>query len=601
MKKVLQEILILVLIFTTVGTAAENYLKNKVIIKLKASTQASSFAGTMLTAEDLPDSVRKLNKANGLKEFKAMGLDKKTKKKLRQAALRSMSVSESVFEKLEAADAEQGLDRIYELNFDDAVDVPLLVAQYQNDDNIEYAQPVYIYRSLAVVPDDTYYPTQSVYLDHLAAGSGWELTTGSASVIVAVLDTGISLNHQDLTGNIWINTGDNNTNGLDDDGNGYADDRYGWNFVPAITNSNINDDNDYYVDESGVTRNSFGHGTMVSGIIGARTNNSKGIAGAVWNTKIMTLKVLDAGGRGDTSGMAAAINYAKYNGATVINMSLGSPGFDNAFNDACAAAYKAGIILVAAMGNSGDSSVEYPAGFDSVIGVGAVDKHDVIAYYSTYGAGSHTTELTAPGGGNVPGNHIISTCAFTRGRVGGLSSNGLYHQASGTSFAAPYVAGLCALMKARYPSLENDELRIALHNGADDLGTTGYDKYYGYGRINFYNSLRLASNYVSRASSALVDVFNFPNPVTDGSTRFSFKAEKQISSARFMIYDLKGRLLTTLESGKGTTTGTYVTGKWECEDDQGNKLPNGTYIYVIEAEDVDGSTHHGRSKLSIVN
>lgn len=412
----------------------------------------------------------------------------------------------------------------------------------------------------------------------VAAAAGWDICTGNSTVILAILDSGISYTHPDLPAGRIMSGYDyyNNDNDPSDDN------RYNYNTVTHVTS------------------NAFGHGTQVAGHAAAQTNNGIGIAGIDWNCKIMPLKVTNQIGNAYLSDVAAAINYAKNHGADVINMSFGGTDgeFDYALKAACDAAYAADIILVAAMGNSGDDTIYYPAGYESVIGVGATDETDTRANFSTYGSGSKTTELVAPG------SNLLSTCAFQTGDPAYLptaSTDGNYHRNSGTSFSTPIVSGLCTLMKAQHPGLTSQEIRLILHNSADDLGTVGYDKYYGYGRVNIYNALKLVSTYKSASNATLRDIYNFPNPATEGETQFSFKSDKVIKEVIIIIYDLRGREVARLESGVGATTGTYVTDKWDCTNANGSKLANGTYIYVIKATDGNDEESIAKGKLAIVN
>ncbi len=269
--------------------------------------------------------------------------------------------------------------------------------------------------------------------------AAWDITTGDADFVIAVIDTGIDHNHLDLDPNIWENPGETgvdgmgnlmSTNGIDDDSNGYIDDVRGWDFV--------NDDNDTTGD------NPF-HGSHVAGILGAAGNNGIGIAGVNWRCKIMPLQFLDATGFGLCSDAARAIEYACDKGVKVSNNSYGDPNVDQSLLDAVTAARDMGHLFVAASGNNGNSLPFYPASFDldNIISVAAVDNLDQLAGFSNFGATS--VDLGAPGVG------VPST----------VNQNGqmTFESLQGTSMASPQVAGAAALLWSAMPGWTFTQVR----------------------------------------------------------------------------------------------------------------------------------------------
>lgn len=247
---------------------------------------------------------------------------------------------------------------------------------------------------------------------------------------------------------------------------------------------------DYYfsTNANASPRDDCGHGTHVSGIIGASANNNTGVAGVSFGARIMTLKA----GCGLLLTLAAeidAIYYAADNGAKVINMSYGAPFFSQLEQDAIDYAHDKGVVLFAAASNDGNATVYYPAGYDNVIGVGATDSFDKRWYDSETGQGSNYNTIVDI---SAPGQNIYSTMPTY---PVGMNSYGLsadYDFLTGTSMATPMAAGLAALVLSENPALKPPEIEQLMKSNADDLGDSGRDDYFGYGRINAYNTLKAA-------------------------------------------------------------------------------------------------------------
>ena len=263
--------------------------------------------------------------------------------------------------------------------------------------------------------------------DLIKAPTAWNNGYTGQGITVAVLDTGVDYNHQDLKNNIWSNTKEIAGNGIDDDGNGYTDDVQGWNFDSS--NNNILDNN--------------GHGTHVSGTIAAE-NNGIGVTGIAYNSKIMPVKVLDANGSGSYANIAKGIYYAVDNGANVINLSLGGNSSNDTLKSAIEYASSKNVIVVMAAGNNGDSIPSYPAryAYNSGIAVGAVDQNNNLADFSNRSGSQEITYVTAPG------VDVYSTIP-----------NNQYANYNGTSMAAPHIAGVVALMLSANPNLTESQVR----------------------------------------------------------------------------------------------------------------------------------------------
>lgn len=348
-----------------------------------------------------------------------------------------------------------GIDRIFRLKVPRGADIRRIIQELRTDPGVEYAEPNYLVQACAT-PDDTLYP-QQWGLAKINAPAAWNITTGSNLLVIAVLDTGLDRSHPDFAGNIWVNPGEIPGNGIDDDGNGYIDDIYGWNF--AQNNNNPMDDNS--------------HGTYVAGIAGAATNNALGFAGLNWNVKLMGLKNLDSNGTADMATSAAAMTYAADNGADVINCSWGGYGFSSALRDAVNYARMADCVVVGAAGNDPLGVPFYPAAYHGAISVGATDQADQRASFSNYG---YFLKLVAPG------TDVVS---LTPG--GGFAP---LPGTSGTSNSAAFVSGLAALIRANNPGYTTDQIYQKMATTAVDLGTPGWDRFHGHGRINAFDALQ---------------------------------------------------------------------------------------------------------------
>ncbi|MBE9006936.1 S8 family serine peptidase [Fortiea sp. LEGE XX443] len=263
--------------------------------------------------------------------------------------------------------------------------------------------------------------------DLVKAPEVWAKGYTGKGVVVAVIDTGVDYNHEDLKNNIWTNTKEIAGNGIDDDGNGYIDDVRGWNF--SDNNNNTLDRN--------------GHGTHVSGTIAGQRNNY-GVTGIAYDAKIMPVKVLNDAGSGSYSGIANGIYYAVNNGADVINLSLGGSFSNRTLQTAIEYASSQGVVVVMAAGNDGGSRPGYPARYanNSGIAVGAVDRNNNLADFSNRSGTNQLAYVTAPG------VEVYSTVP-----------NNQYASYSGTSMATPHVAGVVALMLSANPNLTPAQVR----------------------------------------------------------------------------------------------------------------------------------------------
>ena len=322
-----------------------------------------------------------------------------------------------------------------------------------------WAEPEYTVR-IAAIPDDPSYGAQW-NMGMVRAPLAWDMVQGSIDTIVAILDTGVDLNHPDFQGNLWQNFGEIADNGIDDDGNGFVDDRWGWD----VRNGDPlpQDDN--------------GHGSHVAGIAGAVGNNGVGVAGIMWRCRIMAVKVLDGSGDGTYADVAYGARYAVRNGARIVNMSLAGSSYSQFLQDTITEMHaQYGALFVGAAGNcgsggwgcSGVNPIMYPAAMEHVVSVAATDSADHRSYISEH---NEFVDLAAPG------VYIYST------HLGGG-----YARRTGTSMSTPLVAGLAGLVKTMRPYWDSDQIEAHLKVTADKIGTDPYvdgrNDYFGYGRVN---------------------------------------------------------------------------------------------------------------------
>lgn len=304
---------------------------------------------------------------------------------------------------------------------------------------IQSAAPMLEATALDIIPNDPEFANQP-YLTMIDAAGGWDYTTGSGNVIIAVIDTGVNYTNLDLSGRLVG----------------------GYDFV--------NNDYDPFDDN--------GHGTHVAGIIAATGNNGNGIAGLDWQAKIMPIKVLDASGSGSDLNVYYGILYAVDNGASIINLSLALDSYSALVAAAVDYANSRGVTVVAASGNT-NSTVNYPAALPQVIAVGAVDNSENRAFYSNYGSALDVV---------APGNNVLST-----------EGSGLNYR-TGTSMAAPQVTGLASLLKSIRP-MTPAQIKTTIETTSKDLGANGWDQYFGNGLIQVRHAIEWLMGRLKAASS----------------------------------------------------------------------------------------------------
>lgn len=315
------------------------------------------------------------------------------------------------------------------------------------------------------------------------APEAWDVTTGSSDTVVAVIDTGVDYAHPDLNGNMWTNTDEIAGNDLDDDGNGFTDDHLGWNFSDSPDPENPMDDH-------------F-HGTHVAGTIAAEGNNGEGVTGISWDAQIMPVKVLNANGSGSNTSVADGMLYAAENGAKIANLSLGGPAPSQYQQDVIATHPETLYVIAAGNSSNNNDSVSkfYPCSYpdENIVCTAATDRKDQMAGFSNYG--KKNVDLAAPGVDILSAKASVVT-----------SPTGGYDTHSGTSMAAPHVAGVASLLASEYPAADSQQIRDALLDGTEKKSSLN-GKVASNGRLNANNSLAKLNAAINRdPNSTTVEV-----------------------------------------------------------------------------------------------
>lgn len=366
-----------------------------------------------------------------------------------------------------------------------------------------------------------------------------------ANVKVAIIDTGLDLNNEELKDYCLVNTNEIPGNGIDDDNNGYIDDYFGVNVINS--NGSVHDDHS--------------HGTYMASVIAAKSNG---------NVKIIPIKAFNSAGISSQFLIAEAIVCAVNRGADIINCSFGYSYFNETFQSAVQYALDNGVIVIAAAGNNGSELVMYPAGFDGVMSVSSLDDNDRLSYFSNYG------------------DHIKMSCLGER--IPCIGVNGAQMQVSGTSVSSAFISGVLANLNG----LRNMELNEIINLYSKDvmypLGNVkpypGWDKYTGQGKIMsivFNDNEQLAGQPLQSLTNLEVGEFlNYPNPVkTGGTTQFGFDVNKG-ATIELKVYSLNGKELWKCE--QNATIG-YNKITFEVANQHGESLGNDSYIAILKVND----------------
>lgn len=406
------------------------------------------------------------------------------------------------------------LSRIVKIQFNEQINSENLISLLQTDSEIEYAELAKTYQ-INALPNDSLV-SQQWALAKIKAFDAWNITQGNPDIKLAIIDTGIDYKHPDLKNKIFYNQGeigtdtqgrDKRLNRVDDDGNGFIDDYMGWDFTDRFGfpfDSSAGD----YLDWDNNPFDDHGHGTYISGIASAQTNNISGIAGTAPNIKVLNIRAFDPNGYGEEDDVSAAILYAVLMNAKVINMSFGDNSFSMVLRDVIRYAYSQNLVLIASAGNRGVSSPHYPSGYSEVICVGNSTINDAVAPSSNWGS---TIDLVAPG------TNILTT-----------AKNNSYTSINGTSASAPFVSAAACLILSR-SNFSNEEVKQILKSTTDDIGESGWDLKSGAGRLNIFRALNVLAPSIVKFDFPLMDYSTFSDTLNITAT---------ILSAYFQSYDL---------------------------------------------------------------
>ena len=399
------------------------------------------------------------------------------------------------------------LENIFVVQLAGSTDILQAIAELAARPEVAFAEPNFLYRAMAIplpqerfIPDDRYLSEDGIHfsegawgqahpdlwgIEKIRAIEGWnefdldgsgdfdasEIRPGE-NVVVAVIDSGLDVDHPDITANLWRNSAEIPANEIDDDGNGFVDDIIGWDFV----------------DGDAIPEDRAGHGTHVSGTIAARGNNRIGVIGVAPWANLMTLKALSDSGAGDAIALANAVRYAADTGADIISASWGGLATSQTLTAAFRYANGLGVLSVAAAGNSDANVMSFsPANLDEVLAVAATDPDDVRAPFSNFGIG---IDVSAPGVAILSLNANAGANAIAA-EDPERSVAGDYLQISGTSMACPHVSGAAAVLLSRDPERSVDDLRGRLLAGAESIAASnpGFESRLGHGRIDLLASL----------------------------------------------------------------------------------------------------------------
>ncbi len=379
---------------------------------------------------------------------------------------------------------------------------------------------------VVATPNDPNFTSQW-HLNKIQASNAWNITTGSPSITIALADSGVDPTHEDLASKLVP----------------------GWNFLTGTSN----------------TADAQGHGTATAGSAAAATNNGVGVAAAGWSNPVMPLAIVDATGSASYSDMASAITYAADHAVRIINLSLAGPSPSSTLETAVSYAWNKGTVVFASAGNYSTSTPYYPAACVNAVAVSATDPNDNLSSYSNFG---NWITLSAPG------DSILTT-----------NNGGGYGAWSGTSFSSPIAASVAALVLSVRPSLSASALVNLLEQNSDDLGTPGFDQYFGWGRVNAYKAVSAALNITVDTTPPVVSI---PSPIS-GATVFGITPVLGTASDNVGVTNIEFYVDNQLMSSTASSPFSF---SWST-----TSVPNGNHTLMVKA--YDAASNVGQASLSV--
>lgn len=500
------------------------------------------------------------------------------------------------------------LENIYLLKANTTTNIPQMAAVYKANPAVAYAEPNYKVK-VQMTPNDPYYSSSNSWgqgygdlwgLKKINAAEAWDISQGEG-VVVAVIDTGVDYNHEDLSANMWTNSAEIPDNGIDDDHNGFVDDVHGYDFV-GVNADNPTPDNDPI--------DYMGHGTHCSGTIAAIGNNNIGVIGVAPKARIMAVKGLDDQGYGYIENLASCLYYAADNGADVLSNSWGGDGSSQLIEDAVNYAYSKGCVVVAAAGNDNADAMSYtPAGIANVITVASIDQNDQKSDFSNWG---YKIDVAAPGGGSgsmydVPtGQHYYDNILSLRAAgtdmylgapnytPGEFILSDKYYRSRGTSMACPHVAGVAALIISKHPYFTNKQVREVMRFSArDDVTNPGWDIYLGYGIVDAQRAVEINVTYPPIANINLADEAVLRGTISiTGTATSSYKLIYIPGPIYSIFWDKKQVLVDSPSSANnGMLLANFDT----------KALTEGYGTLFLEVKNADGFTAYVMKKVFVGN
>lgn len=518
-----------------------------------------------------------------------------------------------------------GFTNVYTMSVDeDKVDST--VADLSDMDGVCYAEPL-IELKLSLLPDDfSFQGGAQPQLTAFGLPDAWDFSTGNSDIVIAVIDTGVNVDHEDLRNIIWQNPGESvpesfKSDGIDNDGNGFIDDYQGWDFITSAIASSlgvVESAKEDYGNADNYPNDADGHGTHVSGIAAAETNNDIGIAGVAFNARIMPLRV---GGvkvpqfTGDdtsflsTLAIAQAIEYAALNGAHIINMSFGGLGFSSLIDDAITLARDNNVLPIAAAGNGdafgngfsisnnpNDANFMTPASMEGVIAVGSLNQQGTsLSSFSNFGP---ALDVSGPGE-NIFSTFVRFSTLGTPSAVSVNSGTDFFESLSGTSMASPYVAGVAALVWSfeaaetgtAIDDIDAEDIGIILSNSSSS-STAPLKPIDALGQISpgVIGETDDDAPLAFGPEGLTGDVLAYPNPLdlrSNSQTLICYNLTA-VADVSIRIYSLHKTLVK--EIIRNDDLAAYHEVPWDARDEDGDIVPNGVYYIVFEAKNATDKT-----------